>query len=326
MYINYENEWMCYVDIDISTDSSGDWESDNDMDIACNKMANIVYQPNYESAIWRIYFTEDGQLMFKNFYVTFEWYILELNEEQLEIYNDISILINWIEDISMDNVDLKKYLDTLRKNLNSTNMSSSLVATIQTQLNEWWVSISPNQKEILDSVIARLSNWDTIVAVWMNEYEKNRLEILAILPTSLKSEIEWLFSAFELNIGSYDPEQKASVLQNIQNTIITKWQSMWWLDDKDIAFVIQPSFCNILWYYDILRYSSSCSTDTVTEARASVVNDDTASDSTDQKSWLPKRLRILLVCIGAGLLIIWWVIVFFSIKARINRSEEDEEW
>lgn len=325
IYINNENEWKCYVDTDISTDSNWDGESNNDMDIACNKMATILYQPNYESAIWRIYFTQDNQLVFKNFYVTFEWSILELDEEKLAIYKDISTLINWIEDISPNNVDLKNYLDSLRKNLNSTNMSSSIVVTIQTLLNDGWISISAKQKEMLDSVLARLSNEDTIIAVWMNEYEKNKLEILATLPSSLKPEIEDMFSSFELNISSYDPEQKAKELQNIQEVITKKWQSMWWLDDKDIALFIQPAFCNILSYYDISHYSSNCGTDSITETRTTASNENSTTSS-DQKAWLPKILKIILILLAIGVLIVWWVIIFFSIKARMNKSEEDEEW
>ena len=327
MYINYENEWACYVDTDISTDSNGDGETDNDMDIMCNTIAKVLYQPDYESAIWRIYFTEDNQLMYKNFYVSFEWYILELDEEKLEIYNDITTLINWIEDISIGNVDLKNYLDNLRKNLNSTNMSSSLIVAIQELLNDWWVKITASQKDILDSVISRLSNWDTIIAVWMNEFEKNKLEILAILPSSLRPEIEWMFSDFELNISAYDPEKKAQELKNIRNVIIEEWQSMWWLDDKDIALVIQPSFCNIFSYYDITRYSSSCGTDDTITSNWIDGEQWNSTSSSNEKKWLPKPLKIIIVCLISGLLIVWWVIVFFSVKAKLNsNSEEDEEW
>jgi peptidoglycan hydrolase CwlO-like protein len=44
---------------------------------------------------------------------------LELDEENKEIYNDITKLINGIEDLSIENTDLKKSLDKLRKNLNN---------------------------------------------------------------------------------------------------------------------------------------------------------------------------------------------------------------
>jgi hypothetical protein len=57
MYINNESWETCYVDTDISVDSNWDWKLDNDADILCNKIAKIVYDSNYESAIWGIYFT-----------------------------------------------------------------------------------------------------------------------------------------------------------------------------------------------------------------------------------------------------------------------------
>jgi hypothetical protein len=94
MYINNDNSDECYVDMDIDQDSNWDGQKDNDMDVLCNKMAKIVYQPNYE-VIWRIYFKNEGQLTFKNFYVQFEWYILELDDEKLVLYKDITTLMNW---------------------------------------------------------------------------------------------------------------------------------------------------------------------------------------------------------------------------------------
>jgi hypothetical protein len=102
---------------------------------------------------------------------------------------------------------------------------------------------------------------------------------------------------------------------------------MWWLDDKDIALVIQPSFCNIFSYYDITRYSSSCGTDDSVTSNWEKASNDSPTQSNTEKTWLPTWLKIILICLLAGLLIVWWVIVFFSIKAKLNsNSEEDEEW
>jgi hypothetical protein len=39
------------VDIDISTDSDGNGETNDDRDVLCNKIAKIKYEPDYESTI-----------------------------------------------------------------------------------------------------------------------------------------------------------------------------------------------------------------------------------------------------------------------------------
>jgi hypothetical protein len=59
---------------------------------------------------------------------------LELDEDKLDIYNDITILINGIEDLSVGNTDLKSSLDILRKNLNNITVVSPMVLLIRDQL------------------------------------------------------------------------------------------------------------------------------------------------------------------------------------------------
>ena len=102
---------------------------------------------------------------------------------------------------------------------------------------------------------------------------------------------------------------------------------MWWLDDKDIELVILPSFCNIFSHYDITRYSDGCGADDTITSNWIDGEKWILAQSDDENGWLPKRLKIILICLIAGLLVVWWVIVFFSIKAKLNsNSEEDEEW
>jgi hypothetical protein len=51
MYINNENGGTCYVDKDIEFDTDNDGKSDNDVDLECNKLAKIEYDPAYESTV-----------------------------------------------------------------------------------------------------------------------------------------------------------------------------------------------------------------------------------------------------------------------------------
>ncbi len=321
MYISNENWGTCYVDTDIATDSDGDSKTDNDVDISCNTIAKIVYQPNYESSIWRVYFTSNGQLTFKNFYVTFEWYILELDEEKLWIYNDITLLINWIEDISVENTDLKSSLDVLRKNLNNITVVTPMVVSINSQLEEWWITMDSKQKEILDSVLGRLSNSDTIVSVWMSEYEKQKMEILTIIPDSYKSMFEKMFEDFEAT-DSWDV--RMGILTGMWNTILLDGKKKYEMGDYDIE-ASRLKICAIVEYYDMLpSVGNMCSTDS-DSWKPLPSNSDNWKDSTWW--WLPSWLKIVLIILVWWLLAMGWVIVFFSIKAKLNStSDEDEEW
>jgi regulator of replication initiation timing len=62
--------------------------------------------------------------------------VLELDDDQLEIYNEITTLVNGIEDLSVENTDLKKSLDRLRKNLNNRPEVTTLVVQINDQIED----------------------------------------------------------------------------------------------------------------------------------------------------------------------------------------------
>jgi regulator of replication initiation timing len=62
--------------------------------------------------------------------------VLELDEEKLEIYNDITTLVNGIEDLSVENTDLKNSLNKLRKDLNNRPAVTSSVIAIKEKIDE----------------------------------------------------------------------------------------------------------------------------------------------------------------------------------------------
>lgn len=325
MYINNESWDECFVDIDIATDNDGDWQTDNDGDILCNKIAKIYYEPDYDSTVGRVYFTNNGKLTFKNFYVTLEGVILELDDEKKDLYDDITQLFNGIEDLSVENTSLKRSLDRLRKNLNNRLETTSTVNTINEQMKDWWIKIDSYQKELLDSILARLSNQDTINIVWKSEYERYKAEILAILPESqwsLKSTIEKKFKHFEENSSEYDLERKSKELEAIRDIIINDGKTNKWIDkawESDFAFL----FCQIFDYLEVSTYTKKC------EANAQIVDnyDKLQSGNTEKtsKSWFPLRLKIVLIVLLWWLLTMCWIIVYFSIKARINSASENDE-
>jgi hypothetical protein len=61
--------------------------------------------------------------------------VLELSDDNLEIYNDITKLIDGMDDSSTENTELKKYLNKLRRNLNNVSEVSALVVDINEQIS-----------------------------------------------------------------------------------------------------------------------------------------------------------------------------------------------
>ncbi len=321
MYVNYEWEWKCFIDIDVSVDSDGDWETDNDVDSACNTVAKLKYSPSYESAIWRVIFTANNwKLVFQNFYVSFEWYILELSAEDRELYDNISTLINWIDDRIWENSNLKSSLDVLRKNLNNRNIVSSTIMTIQTIQADWWISLDSAQKDSLSDILSILANSDTIFAVWIDDYEKNKEEIITMVPASAKKEIKEMFQNFENNRETLDKQGMATELKKIREKIGEIWKKEM---DKDDVPVFDQAFCNIFEYYELTSYTETCGSNIDREVKKN--KEKISSNSSSDKKWLPTWLIIVLTVLFGWLLVMWWIIVFFSLKSRLNKSEEDEE-
>ena len=118
------------------------------------------------------------------------------------------------------------------------------------------------QKDRLDSIITRLSlkNDDIIEnhIVQGNEYERNKKEILALLPpdSAVKSTIETMFDDFDKNYDSYAPNGKAKSLESIRKTIINegKKDKRQFYDESDFI----PYFCNIFDFFDASMYTNKC--------------------------------------------------------------------
>ena len=313
MYINNDSWEDCYVDTDISIDTDWDSKPDNDMDVLCNKMAKIVYQPSYDTAIWRVYFKNNWQLTFKNFYVQFEGYILELDDEKLSIYKDITTLMNGIEDSTIENTNLKTSLNTLRTNLNDITVVTPTVVSIKEQIDDWGIKLSQKQKDLLDSILDRLSNADTVVSVWMSEYDINKMDILAIMPktSKIRASVEEWFLRFEEETNE---AERANILTGILKDI-SESKELDQSDKKDI----QRRFCAVFEYYNLTSYTDACA--------SSIDSDSSNPQKGDswEKSWgMATRLKIVLFILVGGLLAMWWIILFFSIKAKLSSSDEDE--
>jgi hypothetical protein len=316
-YVHYEGEGKCYIDVDTSVDSNKDGKKDNDQDIPCNTLTLRQYNPQFESIMGRIYFDYQGKFVFKNFSVNFEGYDVVMDQTNLLLYQDITTLMNGIVDNNVGNADLKLLLDDLRKNLLDKNQTSATVIAIQTHLTEAAIYIDQTQKDLLDSILIRLSNIDTISALGANEYDKAKMEILTMLPTNLKTEVESMFSQFELKAGNLDDEEKKTEINNILNHI-RKNAEQYEISREDVDGFFLVKICEILNYYSIA--SNLCDA-------AIIEQPDIPPENTTQKesNSFPTWLKVILRIIFGGIVIVGGTIVFFAVKAKLKDTNPDEE-
>jgi hypothetical protein len=105
-----------------------------------------------------------------------------------------------------------------------------------------------------------------------------------------------------------------NVLTNLMDNIVSNWN----LDPGDISSVIQPNFCSIVEYYNLTSYTDICNLNPNDNFKPAP-NVPNAS-----KGWLKTWMKILIFVLVGWLLAMWWIILFFSIKAKLGSSDEDE--
>lgn len=158
----------CFIDTDINDDSDGDMKKDNDRDINCNEEVIRDYAKDHTpigQTIGKLYFENNGKMVFKTFTVEFEDSELLLTDKQKEIYDDISTLINGIDETSITNYTFKYLLESLRKNLTDSNQTTANVVELQNFLDENPIYLDEKQNNLLQSILKRLQNSDTVSAL-----------------------------------------------------------------------------------------------------------------------------------------------------------------
>ena len=133
----------------------------------------------------------------------------------------------------------------------------------------------------------------------------------------MKWEIEEWFTRFEEASSQQDKslqEERWMILTELMNTILNNVK----LATNEVS-IIQTHFCSISTYYGLWSYTTVCWSDGESAWFPAISND-------DKSEWgFPTRLKIVLIILFGWLLAMWWIILFFSIKAKLN-SGEDEEW
>lgn len=284
------------------------------------------FDPSFESIMWKFYYQTDEWLQSKNIIVSFLDYSIQLDEQTKAIYNKLTSLIYGISDEDQFKallINLQKWI------LNQTENQSNVVA-IQDYLSQNPdVNLTDTEKDDLNRILWKLTDSTTISAVWWTTYDYAKYEILAILPTNLRVDIEKLFYDFEN--AKWDSEKwiwendaKKAKLNEILTVIQGKiadndeTQQADQITRSDMTDIIMPNMCIILQYYNIP--SEKCiSEDTKFVDSGSKIDASGSSDNTKTKKWL----KIVLITIWSLVWILAIMILLFAIKAKFNKHDEE---
>lgn len=313
LYENPENDKECYVDLDISDNT--------EKDFYCNQLFFTKFDPKYESNVWRLYYQKGWKMVSKELRVSFLDFSIELDEKTKVIYDKATELIMNIQDdwLKWLLLNLQKWIiDPIEVQSNVVAIQNYLTTNEELQLTD-------QQREDVQRIINELSDETTVSANWGTEYDIARAEILWILPTNLKVDVEKLFTEFENakwdeELWLSENDQRKSILNKILALISQKItedlenQKPDEITKDDMDLIIIPNFCKIMDYYDIP--SERCSSE-----ETKIVEDEWVQAETWTKSWLKIIFVILWVVVWLFVLLI----VIFAVRARINKSEEEEE-
>jgi len=319
-YVLYDNKWdeerQCFVDLDLS--------DNNQKDFYCNEMYFAEFDPSFESIIWKFYYQTDEWLQSKNLIISFLDYSIQLDEQTKVIYNKLTSLIYGISDEDQFKallINLQKWI------LNKTENQSNVVAIQEYLSQNPDVNLTDTERDDLNRILWQLTDSTTISAVWWTQYDYAKYEILAILPTNLRVDIEKLFYDFEN--AKWDPEKwiwendaKKAKLNEIITVIQSKiadsdeTQQADQITRSDMTDIIMPNMCKILEYYNIP--SEKC----VSEDTKFVDNGDKIDEwwsKTNTKKWL----KIVLITIWSIIWILAIMVLLFAIKAKFNNKNEE---
>jgi len=311
----------CYVDVDIS--------DDNEKDFSCNQAFLQKYVPQYSSKVWKIYYEKDGEQHSREFSVSFLDYSIKLTEKQQEFYDKISALYLTVKD-----ENLKKLLLNLKEWIVSeTETEENVIAIYDYLTSENNIDIDDAQKQEISGIVNDLSNAAVVSAVWWTEYDVAKAEILSILPRNLRTDTYRLFNEFELVVSDYEnwvsqqdgrKEKLQEILTLIKSKATDDLQNQ--KDDEiaksDLDSVVVPNICKIMNYYGIVSNWNLCwDMETVRIPEVTEVEQPQKTSKNKLSTWL----KVLIISLSSLIWLFVILVIFFAIKAKINRNKEEEE-
>ncbi len=330
-YIKHnENLGPCYGDTDVNNDSNGNGNSADDADFQCNQLYLQKYEPQYDSTIGRLYYTDrNKKLVSEDFTIGFIDFEVALNPEDKKIYDQISVLLkdlNWPQRFTGTNKTFKDMLKWLRDNLSDKSSTLSNVVSLKDYLGRNTLTFTDQQDDMLKKIFLELSNRSTAAAEWLGEYGIAKQDILSILPTNLAIDIDNLFKEFENVVGDASlsisqQDKRKEVLQKIVNIIGNnvapegKTPTTTQIDKTDMDTIVVPNICKIMSIYTIP--SSLCSTSDIRTVPENL-SVETGESSTN---WL----KVIFIILGIAVVGFIGLVVVFAIKAKMKQEQEEQE-
>lgn len=321
--LNEKLSWECFVDIDITDDTAEDFK--------CNSEEPFLqkYTPQYTSKVWRVYYEKNGTWMYKEFTVSFLDYSVKLDEEKQKIYEKLDKIIKETED-----EDLKVLLINLQWwLLNESETQANTIALHEYLENQKKSKKDEAETQEISWILSSLTDETVLSSIWWTEYDIAKAEILGILPRNLRTKVSSLFNDFEAAETNFEnwtsqQDERKSILQNILQTIISKTtedlknQKDDEISKSDLDEVVVPNICKIMWYYNIVSNTNTCSNmDNVKVPDTEKV--EKAEKLSKNKLWTWLKVLLITLCSLIGIFVL--LVIFFAVKAKINRNKEEEE-
>jgi len=333
-YVKTNEPKNCYVDADISEDSEGDWIVDNDKDFACNTLYLKQYTPKYETTVGRIYYTENGESLSKEFTISFLDYEMLLDPQYKVVYgqiNDLIKSINGTGDLATGSIiTVRDMLKDLKNNLSDDAARMASIVSLKDYLDKNPITWNPYQDDLVKKIFLALSTKETTAAAGWSNYDVLKSDILAILPGDLLTQTNELFNQFDAVSGdattqTSQQDKRKEILQQIVNLITAhvadpkKAIADNQIEKNDMDTIIMPDICSIMEMYSIP--SSFCSTSTLKAVPDNLtVQQGTAPVATKSSTSI---IKIIFIVLWAFVWIFVILVVIFAVRAKM-RQEKDE--
>ena len=179
-------------------------------------------------------------------------------------------------------------------------------------------------------ILETLSDETVQSAIWWTEYDIAKQEILWILPIDLKAQVRNLFKKFETAEANYEnwtsqQDERKAILQEILQTIKSKTtqdlanQKEDEITKSDLDEIVVPNVCKILDYYNIVSNTNTCNS----MNNVKIPEVEKVEKVSKNKLWT--WLKILIISLSSLIWIFALLVIFFAVKAKINRNREEEE-
>ncbi len=308
-YVKSDIDWKCFIDYDITYDSTGDGSPHENEDLPCDQLWKKTYTPNAWSTVARLYYEKGWQLESKDIKINFLDFDIDMPDDVLEIYDNLTDIINELSN-DWQQGHLRTLLINLRNNIASGAGTDSLVIQIYDWIDENQWNLSYDIQEDIIEIMDYLTDSGIEAAMWWTEYEIAKSNILTFMPSAKDADLKRKFNQIE--DAGWDRQLIKSLLQEILQMASDQLEK-WNIDNMDYN-IIQNDICQIMDYYDIL--SKVCWT-----------YEEPDEDYVDEWWWFAwVVIKIIFYILAAVVVLFVILVIIFAIKAKSQSQEyEDQE-